>query len=189
MDLAVVLDSERRREVMGELFNRCGAIVKRFGGTVDKFTGDGIMALFGAPIALEDHAARACHAAVEIQRAAALLATDVHRRDGVSYAVRVGLDSGEVVTGQSGSQPTSYTAVGAHVGMAQRMESVAPPGGVMVSESTARLVAHTATLGEPQMVEIKGAAAPAPARLLPRWRAGGWERNGRTPVSSGANAR
>jgi adenylate cyclase len=175
MDLAAVLDSERLREVMGELFNRCGAIVKRFGGTVDKFTGDGIMALFGAPIALEDHAARACHAAVAIQHAAVHLATDVHRRDGVTYAVRVGLNSGEVVTGQIGSQPTSYTAVGAHVGMAQRMESVAPPGGVMVSESTARLVAHTATLGDPQMVEIKGAAAPVPARLLLAMEGRRWE--------------
>jgi adenylate cyclase len=166
MDLASRLDSERLREVMSELFNRCGAIVARYGGTVDKFTGDGIMAIFGAPIALEDHAARACLSALEIQREVRHLASDVHRRDGVEYALRVGLNSGAVVTGQIGVDPTSYTAVGAQVGLAQRMESVAPAGGVMVSESTARLVAHTAVLGDPQMVEIKGSDSPVPARLL-----------------------
>ena len=117
MDLAGRLDSERLREVMIELFNRCGAIVQRYGGTVDKFTGDGIMAIFGAPIALEDHAARACLAALEIQREAGRLASDVYRRDGLDYALRVGLNSGEVVTGQIGIDPTSYTAVGAHVGI------------------------------------------------------------------------
>ncbi len=166
MDLAGRLDSERLREVMSELFNRCGAIVQRYGGTVDKFTGDGIMAIFGAPIALEDHAARACLAALEIQREVRRLVLDVHRRDGVEYALRVGLNSGAVVTGQIGVDPTSYTAVGAQVGLAQRMESVAPAGGVMVSESTARLVEHTAVLGDPQLVEIKGSVSPIPARLL-----------------------
>jgi class 3 adenylate cyclase len=166
MDLAGRLDSERLREVMSDLFNRCGAIVQRYGGTVDKFTGDGIMAIFGAPIALEDHAARGCLAALEIQREVRRLASEVRRRDGVEYALRVGLNSGDVVTGQIGVDPASYTAVGAQVGMAQRMESVAPAGGVMVSESTARLVEHTAVLGDPQMVDIKGSPAPVPARLL-----------------------
>jgi adenylate cyclase len=74
MDLAAVLDAERLREVMGQLFNRCGAVVQRYGGTVDKFTGDGIMALFGAPIALEDQAVRACAAALELQIQASGLA-------------------------------------------------------------------------------------------------------------------
>ena len=154
MDLAAALDPEGLREVMAELFTRCGAVVRRFGGTVDKFTGDGIMALFGAPVALEDHATRACLAALEIQR------------HGMAYAMRVGLDSGEVVTGQIGSHPMSYTAVGAHVGMAQRMETVAPPGGVMISEATARLVTNTAVCGDLQLVEIKGSTVPVPARLL-----------------------
>ena len=90
----------------------------------------------------------------------------MHRRDGVEYALRVGLNSGAVVTGQIGVDPTSYTAVGAQVRLAQRMESAAPPGGVMVSESTARPVQHTAVLGDPQLVEIKGSATPIPARLL-----------------------
>ena len=124
------------------------------------------MAIFGAPIALEDHAARACLAALEIQREVRRLASEVHSRDGVEYALRVGLNSGAVVTGQIGVDPTSYTAVGAQVGMAQRMESAAPAGGVMVSESTARLVEHTAVLGDPQMVKIKGSDSPVPARVL-----------------------
>ena len=81
-------------------------------------------------------------------------------RDGIHLQLRVGLNSGEVIAGEIGSSPWSYTAVGHQVGMAQRMESVAPPGGVMLSESTARLVAHVAELGEPRKVHIKGADEP-----------------------------
>ena len=69
MDLAAAVGPERLREIMAELLDRSTAVVKRYGGTVDKFTGDGIMAVFGAPIALEDHALRACMAALEIQKA------------------------------------------------------------------------------------------------------------------------
>ena len=79
---------------------------------------------------------------------------------------RVGLDSGDVVVGQIGSTSTVYTAIGAHVGMAQRMESVAPPGGVMLSETTSRLVEHAAVLGAVEMVTVKGAATPVRARRL-----------------------
>jgi hypothetical protein len=136
-------------------------------GTVGSFTGDGIMAVFGAPAALEDHAVRACLAALGIQEEARLLADDVQDRDGVELQLRVGLNSGQVIAGEIGSGPFGYTAVGEQVGMAQRMESVAPPGGVMLSASTARLVDGAAALGEPQMVEIKGADEPVLAcRLL-----------------------
>jgi len=146
MDIAAALDIERLREIMTELVNRCAAVVLRYGGTVDKFTGDGIMALFGAPIALEDHAVRACLAALEVQHEAARLAADVERRDGMALQVRVGLNSGQVIAGEIGSGALGYTAVGEQVGLAQRMESVAAPGGVMLSESTARLVEHAAVL-------------------------------------------
>jgi len=166
MDLAAVVDSERLREIMGDVFNRCGAVIQRYGGTVVQFTGDGLMALFGAPIALEDHAVRACVAALEIQREAARLADDVQHRDRVPLALRVGLNSGDVVVGQIGASPASYTAVGAHVGMAQRMESVAPPGGVMLSEPTSRLVEDVAVLDNPSLVTIKGATEPVPSRRL-----------------------
>src|SRR6202012_493909 len=127
----------------------------------------GIMAVFGAPVALEDHALRACLAALGIQEETARLAAEVKERDGVDLRLRVGLNSGEVIAGEIGSGPFGYTAVGEQVGMAQRMESVAPPGGVMLSASTARLVEHNAVLGEPEMVHIKGAKDAVPAcRLL-----------------------
>ena len=166
MDIAAAVGAERLREIMTELVNRAAAVVHRYGGTVEKFTGDGIMAVFGAPVALEDHAFRACMAALDMQQEAGQLAVDVERRDGVLLRLRIGLNSGQVIAGEIGSGPFGYTAIGEQVGMAQRMESVASPGGVTLSESTARLVEHTARLGELQMVQIKGAARPVPARQL-----------------------
>ena len=140
-------------------------MVHRYGGTVE-FTGDGVMALFGAPVALEDHAFRACLAAVAIQEEANRLAAEVQRRDGVALRLRVGLNSGRVIAGEIGSGSLGYAAIGEQVGLAQRMESVAPPGGVMLSESTARLVEHTVMLAEPEWVRIKGVDEPVSARLL-----------------------
>jgi class 3 adenylate cyclase len=166
MDLAAVVGAERLREIMADLADRCAAVVQRYGGTVDKFTGDGIMAVFGAPMALEDHAVRACLAALGVQEEAKRLAVDVRERDGVDLQLRVGLNSGEVIAGEIGSGALGYTAVGEQVGMAQRMESVAPPGGVMVSASTARLVEGAATLGEPEMLRVKGADEPVAAERL-----------------------
>src|SRR6202012_1418451 len=125
-----------------------------------------VMATFGAPIALEDHAFRGCLAALAIQEEASRLAAEVQRRDGVDLRVRVGLNSGRVIAGEIGSGPFGYTARGEAVGFAQRLESVAPPGGVMVSESTARLVEHSVTLAEPEWVRIKGAEEPVCARQL-----------------------
>jgi hypothetical protein len=101
-----------------------------------------------------------------VQEEAKRLAVDVHDRDGVDLQLRVGLNSGEVIAGEIGSGPFGYTAVGEQVGMAQRMESVAPPGGVMLSESTARLVEHNAVLSEPEMVHIKGSDQPVAAQRL-----------------------
>jgi adenylate cyclase len=102
MTLAATLDPERLQEIMHELFNRAAAVVQHYGGTVDKFTGDGLMALFGAPAALEDHALRACIAALEIQVAAKELAAELLRRDNIEV-IRVGLNSGEVVAGEIGA--------------------------------------------------------------------------------------
>jgi class 3 adenylate cyclase len=166
MDIAAAQGAEWLREVMAELVDRCAAVVQRYGGTVDKFTGDGIMAVFGAPVALEDHAVRACLAALGVQEEAKRLAVGVRERDHVDLQLRVGLNSGQVIAGEIGSGPFGYTAVGEQVGMAQRMESVAPPAGVMLSASTARLVEGIVTLGQPELVQIKGAGAPVPARRL-----------------------
>ena len=166
MDIAAAVGSERLREIMADLVERSAAVVKRYGGTVDKFTGDGIMAVFGAPVALEDHAFRACLAALAIQETIKELATEVQRRDHIDLAVRVGLNSGQVIAGEIGSGSLGYTTIGEHVGMAQRMESAAPAGGVMLSSSTARLVEDLAVLSGTEMVDIKGATDPVPAHRL-----------------------
>jgi adenylate cyclase len=166
MEVAAAVGAERLREIMADLADRCAAVVQRYGGTVDKFTGDGIMAIFGAPAGLEDHALRACLAALAIQDASLLLASEVSQRDGIELRLRVGVNSGKVVAGEIGSTARAYTAIGEQVGMAQRMESAAPPGGVMVSESTALLVQDHALLSDPQLVHIKGVRGPVPGRLL-----------------------
>ena len=166
MDIAAAVGAERLREIMAELVNLSTAVVQRYGGTVDKFTGDGIMAVFGAPTALEDHALRACLGARGIQDEVKRLAVEVERHDGVDLRLRIGLNSGRVIAGDVGSGAMGYTAIGEQVGKAQRMESVAPPGGVMLSESTARLVVGAAVLGEPEIVHIKGAKDPVSARQL-----------------------
>ena len=166
MDIAAAVGPERLREIMAELIDRTAAVVSRYQGTVDKFTGDGVMAVFGAPIALEDHALRACLTALEIQGAAAELTADVKNSDRVELQLRIGLNSGQVIAGEIGSSKATYTAIGEQVGMAQRMESAAAPGAVMVSESTARLVGNAVILGEPERVHIKGSDNPVSARRL-----------------------
>jgi adenylate cyclase len=166
MGIAAAVGAERLREIMTQLVEHATAAVRRYDGTVDKFTGDGIMAVFGAPVALEDHAFRACLAALDLQLEAKQLALDVKDRDGIDLQLRVGLNSGEVITGDVGSGAGAYTAIGEQVGMAQRMESAAPAGGVMLSESTARLVDEVAVLDEAEMVRIKGAEQPVSARRL-----------------------
>ncbi len=165
MHIAAALDVERFREIMTDVMERSATVVHRYGGTVEQ-TGDGVMALFGAPVALEDHAFRACLAALAVQEEAGRLAAEVARRDHVAMQLRVGLNSGRVIAGDMGSGSLGYTATGEAVGFAQRMESAAPPGGVLLSESTARLVEHTVTLGEPERVHIKGMDEPVPVRRL-----------------------
>ncbi|MGW0026809.1 AAA family ATPase [Rhodococcus sp. NPDC003383] len=165
MGIAASLDMERLREIITDLVERSAAAVRRYGGTVE-FTGDGVMATFGAPVALEDHAFRACLAALAIQEEAHRLASEVLRRDEVDLQLRVGLNSGRVIAGEIGSGALGYAAIGEQVGMAQRMESVAPPGGVMLSDATARLVEQAAVLGDIELMSIKGKTEPVPVRRL-----------------------
>jgi class 3 adenylate cyclase len=165
MNIAAAIDIERLREIMTELLECSAAVVRRYGGTVEH-TGDGVMALFGAPVALEDHAFRACVAALTIQEEVVRLAAEVAGTDGLALQLRVGLNSGQVIAGEIGSGSLGYAATGEHVGMAQRIESVAPAGGVLVSESTARLVEHAAVLADPEWVHIKGTDEPVCARRL-----------------------
>ena len=90
------------------------------------------------------------------------IAAAVASRDGIDLRLRIGLNSGQVIAGDIGSSSLGYTTIGEHVGLAQRMESVAPPGGVMLSDSTARIVADVATLAEPETAYIRGATEPVP---------------------------
>lgn len=149
MGRAEGLDAEEWADLMDRFFSACAEAVTATGGTVDKFTGDGIMAVFGAPVAQEDHARRACRAALQITTAAGEL----------DLPVRVGIHSGEVVAGTVGDEAWGErTALGHTVGLAQRMEGLADAGGVCLSERTARLVADHFELCPRGPHEVKGAS-------------------------------
>jgi class 3 adenylate cyclase len=162
MDLQEQLDAEVWAQIMGRFVAILVEGVRKFGGTVDKFTGDGIMALFGAPVAQEDHARRACHAAWHLTRAIGEYSVALRQQQGVELHVRLGLNSGEVVVGRVGDDVTlDPTALGHTVGLAQRMEAMAEPGKAYLTEHTARLVEgwfHLEGLGP---TPVKGAREPA----------------------------
>ncbi|HUR75869.1 MAG TPA: adenylate/guanylate cyclase domain-containing protein [Sporichthya sp.] len=158
MDLAEQFDPDEWTQIITGLFTAAAEAVQRFGGTVDKFTGDGLMALFGAPIAQEDHATRAAHAALALTAAAAAYAAEVRIAHGAELAVRVGLNSGEVVAGAVGA--SAFTAVGHTVGLAQRLESIADPGTIRLSEHTAALMGEAFLLRALGKTELKGSSAP-----------------------------
>ena len=120
MGIAAVLDMERLREIMSELVERSAAVVQRYGAGSVEYTGDGVMAVFGAPVALEDHAFRACLAALAIQEEANGLAAEVAGRDGVALQLRVGLNSGRVIAGEIGSGSLGYAATAGPVRPARR---------------------------------------------------------------------
>jgi adenylate cyclase len=161
MELAERSDPEAWRTIMDRFFAILSDGVHRFEGTVDKFTGDGIMALFGAPIAHEDHARRACFAALHLQNELAGYAAELRRAEGLSFAIRMGLNSGEVVVGAIGENlGMEYTAIGHTVGLAQRMESLAEPGKAYLTERTAALVEGYVALEDLGEFDVKGASEP-----------------------------
>ena len=161
MDLAERTDPESWRRLMDRFFAILSEGVHRFEGTVDKFTGDGIMALFGAPIAHEDHAQRACYAALHLQEELASYAAELRRSEGVNFSVRIGIHSGEVVVGAIGEDlGMEYTAVGHTVGLAQRMEQLAEPGRTYLTSSTAGIVEGYFVLEDLGEFEVKGSREP-----------------------------
>lgn len=161
MDLAEQEDPEEWREIMQRFFSTLAETVTRFEGTVDKFTGDGIMAIFGAPVAHEDHARRACYAALEMLDRVAEYAGELRREKGLNFSTRIGINSGEVVAGAiDGGGGSSYTAIGHTVGLAQRMEALAEPGKAYLTESTAELARGYLDLRDLGEFEIKGASQP-----------------------------
>jgi len=151
------LDPEQVHEIM----NGCVGIlmdeIRRYGGIINQFTGDGVMALFGAPVAHEDHAQRACHAALAIDGALEGYREKVERDYGVEFRMRMGLDSGLVVVGSVGDDPrTEYTAVGDATNQAFRMQGMAEPGRVVVSGHTQRLARDFFEFESLGKVPIKG---------------------------------
>src|SRR4051794_16036137 len=161
MDLAEQQDPEEWRKIMQRFFSILAAAVERFDGTVDKFTGDGIMAVFGAPVAHEDHAQRACYAALQMLEDVADYAAELRRGSGLNFSTRIGINSGEVVAGAIGQGSDSeYTAIGHTVGLAQRMEALAEPGKAYLTEHAAALAAGFLDLDDLGEFEIKGSSQP-----------------------------
>jgi len=164
------VDPEDWQRLMDRLFGILRAGIERFGGTVDKFTGDGAVALFGAPIADEDHARRGCYAALQLR--------DELAGEELGLGVRLGLSSGEVVVGLIGDE--DYTAIGHTVGLAARMQELAEPGTVYITEHTAALVDGHFDLIKLGPFRVKG----APRRVVVHELAGAWAPRTRLEVSA-----
>ncbi|MBW2280922.1 MAG: AAA family ATPase [Deltaproteobacteria bacterium] len=159
MELAGELDPEDWHVVLDRFFQILTDGVHRFEGTVNQYTGDGIMALFGAPIAHEDHAQRACYTALDLQDRLRSYADEVRLERGLNFSTRIGLNSGEVVVGKIGDDlRMDYTAQGQVVNVAQRMEQLAEPGRVYLTQRTADRVAGYFELREIGPTQVKGSS-------------------------------
>jgi class 3 adenylate cyclase/tetratricopeptide (TPR) repeat protein len=161
MELLAERDPEEARKILDPVLTRMIDAVHRYEGTVNQVMGDGIMALFGAPLAHEDHAVRACYAALRMHDVMRRYTEELRRTQGVEVQIRIGINSGDVVVRSIGSDlRMDYTAVGQTTHLAARMEQLAPPGTTRLTESTLRLVegfVHVRALGP---VPVKGLAEP-----------------------------
>ena len=157
--LAEQLDPEEVHQIMDRCFELITAEVHRFEGTINQYTGDGVMALFGAPVAHEDSPRRAVHAALGMQRALRAYGEELQAQRGLALQMRLGLNTGLVVVGKIGDDlRMDYTAVGDTTNLAARLQQMARPGSVLVSEATHRAVGgffETLDLGE---MPVKGHA-------------------------------
>src|SRR5207244_92889 len=161
MELLADRDPEEARQLLDPVLERMMAAVHRYEGTVNQVMGDGIMALFGAPLAHEDHAVRACYAALAMQAAVKQYAAEVQRRHGVPVQIRVGLNTGEVVVRAIGSDlHMDYTAVGQTTHLAARMEQMAMPGSILLTQATLSLAEGYVQVTPLGPVPVKGVAAP-----------------------------
>jgi class 3 adenylate cyclase/tetratricopeptide (TPR) repeat protein len=155
------LDPEEARKLLDPALQAMMEAVHRYEGTVNQVLGDGIMALFGAPLAHEDHALRACYAALAMQAAIRLAAEAVRRAHGVEVQIRVGLNSGEVVVRAIGNDlHMDYSAVGQTTHLAARMEQLAPPGSIRLTAETLRLVESLVQVNALGPVPVKGLTEP-----------------------------
>src|SRR4051812_39169622 len=161
MELLADRDPEEARRILDPVLERMMDAVHRYEGTVNQVLGDGIMALFGAPLAHEDHAQRACYAALRMQEGVKQYAEEVWRATGVRVQIRVGLNSGEVVVRSIGSDlRMDYTAVGQTTHLAARMEQSATPGAVLIAPDTLRLVEGYVQIKALGPISIKGLDEP-----------------------------
>ncbi len=166
-ELAVALDPEEFHQVMDGAFQLMLDAVHHWEGTVNQFTGDGIMALFGAPIAHEDHARRALQAALEIQRGFGEYAARLRREKGLAFQVRLGLNSGPVVVGAIGDDlRMDYTAQGLTTNLASRMQQAADPGSILVAAPTYRLGEGYFRFRPLGPMRVRGVAEPVDAYML-----------------------
>ncbi len=161
MELLADRDPEEARQLLDPVLERMMEAVHRYEGTVNQVMGDGIMALFGAPLAHEDHAVRACYAALDLQAAVRRYAQEARRTFGVEPQVRVGLNSGEVVVRAIGSDlRMDYTAVGQTTHLAARMEQLAAPGSIRLTANTLRLAEGYVEVQPLGPVPVKGLEGP-----------------------------
>src|SRR5216683_5107084 len=152
-------DPEEARTLLDPVLERMMEAVHRYEGTVNQVMGDGIMALFGAPLAHEDHAVRACYAALRMQESVKKYAEDVRRSHAAVVKIRVGLNSGEVVVRAIGSDlHMDYTAVGQTTHLAARMEQIADPGSILLTRETLRLAEDFVEVRPLGPVPVKGLA-------------------------------
>ena len=161
MELLADRDPEEARKLLDPVLEHMMEAVHRYEGTVNQVMGDGIMALFGAPLAHEDHAVRACYAALRMQEAVGRYAEGVRRSDGLLVQIRVGFNSGEVVVRAIGSDlHMDYTAVGQTTHVAARLEQLAAPGTVLASADTLRLAEGWIEVKPLGAVNLKGLPTP-----------------------------
>ncbi|MBW2634405.1 MAG: AAA family ATPase, partial [Deltaproteobacteria bacterium] len=153
-------DPEAIHQIMDGCFKILMQEIHKYEGTINQFTGDGVMALFGAPLAHEDHAQRACHAALAIQKSLTVYGRKIKTEFGSDFKMRIGLNSGPVVVGAIGNDlRMDYTAVGDTTNLAARMESLAEPGSILISDSTYRLVKNYFEFENLGEVAVKGKQA------------------------------
>jgi predicted ATPase/class 3 adenylate cyclase len=161
MELLANRDPEEARQLLDPVLERMMAAVHRYEGTVNQVMGDGIMALFGAPLAHEDHAVRACYAALAMQASVKQYAGEVQRTKGMPLHIRVGLNSGEVVVRSIGSDlHMDYTAVGQTTHLAARMEQMAMPGTILITPEVCKLAEGYIQVNSLGPVPIKGMTTP-----------------------------
>ena len=161
MELLADRDPEEARKLLDPVIEHMMEAVHRYEGTVNNILGDGIMALFGAPLSHEDHAVRACYAALRMQESVNRYAEGVRRTEGVPIQIRVGLNSGEVVVGSIGNDlKMDYTAIGQTTHLAARMEQMAMPGSILIAPDTLRLAEGFVQLKPLGSVNVKGISEP-----------------------------